>query len=46
MKDKKTFLNTETPIGDVLHKKVFLKFLQKLTGNHLCQGLFFNKIAG
>ena len=26
-------------------KKVFLKFLQKCIGKHLCQSLFFNKVA-
>ena len=27
-------------------KKVVLKNLAKLTGKHLCQSLFFNKVAG
>ena len=27
-------------------KNVFLKFLQKFTGKHMCQSLFLNKVAG
>ena len=27
-------------------KKVFLKISQKFSGKHLCQILFFNKVAG
>ena len=27
-------------------KKVFIKFFTKFTGKHLCQSLFFNKVAG
>ena len=27
-------------------KKVFLKISLKFTGNHLCQSLFFNNVAG
>ena len=36
---------TATKTG-VLLKKVFLKLLVKLTGKHLCQSLFFNRVAG
>ena len=28
----------------VVHKKAAFKNIAKLTGNHLCQGLFFNKV--
>ena len=31
---------------DVLFKKVVLKGLSKFIGKHLCQSLFFNKVAG
>ena len=31
---------------EVLPKKVALKSIAKLTGNHLCQSFFFNKVAG
>ena len=30
----------------MLFKKGVLKNLAKFTGNHLCQGLFFNKVGG
>ena len=30
---------------EVFCKKVILKFFVKFTGKHLCQSLFFNKIA-
>ena len=30
---------------EVFRKKVFLKF-RKFTGKHLCQSLYFNKVAG
>ena len=36
---------TEATTGDVLWKKVFLKFFAKFTGKHLCWSLFFNRIA-
>ena len=29
-----------------LHNNNFLKNLAKFTGKHLCQSLFFNKVAG
>ena len=31
---------------EVFCKKVVLRNYAKLTGKHLCQGLFFNKVAG
>ena len=31
---------------EVFPKKVALKSIAKLTGNHLCQSFFFNKVAG
>ena len=31
---------------EVLCKKGVLKYIAKVTGKHLCQNLFFNKIAG
>ena len=31
---------------EVFYKNSVLKKLAKLTGKHLCQGLFFNKVAG
>ena len=31
---------------DVLYKKDVLKNFTKFTGKHLCQSLFFNKVAG
>ena len=31
---------------EVFCKKVVLRNFVKFTGNHLCQGLFFNKVAG
>ena len=34
----------EPATGGVLLKKVFLK-IAKFTGKHLCQSLFFNKVA-
>ena len=34
----------QTP--DVLCKKGALKIFTKFTGKHLCQSLFFNKVAG
>ena len=36
---------SEAATGGVLYKNVFLKFA-KFTGKHLCQSLFFNKVAG
>ena len=31
---------------EVFCKKIALKNFAKFTGKHLCQGLFFNKVAG
>ena len=31
---------------EMFYKKGVLKFFAKLTGKHLCQSLFFNKVAG
>ena len=31
---------------EVFYKKGVFKNFRKFTGKHLCQGLFFNKIAG
>ena len=31
---------------EVFYKKGVLRNFAKLTGKHLCQGLFFNKVAG
>ena len=42
MKKKK---NPET-VRRKRFKKGFLKNFAKFTGKHLCQGLFFNKVAG
>ena len=36
---------TEAATRGVLSKKVFLEISQKFTGKHLCQSLFFNKVA-
>ena len=31
---------------EVFYKKVVFESFAKFTGKHLCQGLFFNKVAG
>ena len=31
---------------EVFYKKVVLRHFAKFTGKHLCQSLFFNKVAG
>ena len=36
----------ETATGGVLYKKDVLRNFTKFTGKHLCQCLFFNKVAG
>ena len=36
----------EAATGDVLLKKAVLRNFAKFTGKHLCQSLFFNKVAG
>ena len=38
---KKEFFTFSTPV-----KKGVLKNFSKFTGKHMCQGLFFNKVAG
>ena len=43
---KKKYFFPEATIRGVLYKKVFLEIWQKFTGKHLCQSLFFNKVAG
>ena len=40
------FLNSEAATAGVLQKQGTLKSFSKLTGNHLCWSLFFNKVAG
>ena len=37
---------SEAAARGVLWKEVFLEISQKFTGKHLCQSLFFNKVAG
>ena len=37
---------TENSRGEVFFKKGFTKTFEKLTGKHLCQSFFFNKVAG
>ena len=37
---------TENSRGEVFFKKGFMKTFEKLTGKHLCQSFFFNKVAG
>ena len=32
--------------GKVFYKKGVLKHFTKFTGKHMCQSLFFNKVAG
>ena len=39
-------LLSEALIRRCFVKKVFLKNFAKFTGKHLCQSLFFNKVAG
>ena len=42
-----TFLqSSEAATGGVLLKKVFLKISLNFIGEHLCKGLFFNKVGG
>ena len=40
------FLSIKAATGVVLLQKVFFKNSRKFTGKHLCQSLFFNKVAG
>ena len=37
---------TEAAIGGVLYKRDVLRNFAKFKGKHLCQSLFFNKVAG
>ena len=39
-------LLTEPSTGGLLWEKMFLEISQKFKGKHLCQSLFFNKVAG
>ena len=39
-------MNDKRQPPDVLYKKSVLKNFSKLTGKHLCQSLFFNKVVG
>ena len=41
-----TAISTEAATGGVLQKKSVLKNFANFTGKHLCQSLFFNKVAG
>ena len=40
------FLQYQKQSPDVFCKKGVLRNFSKFTGKHLCQGLFFNKVAG
>ena len=42
----RNFGRTEAATGGVLSEKVFFRNFTKFTGKHLCQNLFFNKVAG
>ena len=44
--DLKTTQNPQKPPPGVVLKKVAFKNFAKLAGKHLCQSLFFNKVAG
>ena len=44
LKREQTFLESSRP--DVFCKKGVLRSFSKFTGKHLCQSLFFNKVAG
>ena len=37
---------SEAATRGVLYKKLFLEISYNSQENHLCQGLFFNKVAG
>ena len=37
---------TENSRRKVFFKKGFMKNFEKITGKHLCQSFFFNKVAG
>ena len=42
----KTSWNSQKQPLDVFCKKVALRIFAKFTGKHLCQSLYFNKVAG
>ena len=41
-----TYQETEAVVRRCSVKKIFLRNFVKFTGKHLCQRLFFNKVAG
>ena len=43
-KEKKLTFRSGLP--EVFYKKGALKNFEKITGKHLCQSIFFNKVAG
>ena len=43
---KHQHLNVQNQLPDVFCKKGTLRNFTKITGKHLCQSLFFNKVAG
>ena len=46
-KDKKSsFAHLQMQLPEVVYVKRCLKNFAKFTGKHLCQSLFFNKVAG
>ena len=45
-KSARNNLNNSSTRPEVLCKKGVLRNFAKLTGKHLCQSLFFNKVAG
>ena len=42
----KSFCAIKSSCPDVFCKKSDLRNFAKFTGTHLCQGLYFNKVAG
>ena len=44
--EKKRFVNIKKQPPEVFCEKVVLRNFTKFTGKHLCQSLFFNKVAG
>ena len=47
MDDKeKDFKNERSSRSGVFRKKVAIRNFTKFTGKHLCQSIFFNKVAG
>ena len=45
LKFSSVILHAQKEPPEVLHKKVVVKNFAKLTGKHLCQTLFFNKVT-